>query len=83
MTTFLSHRDIYESAICRIVPQVGERLWVATADIKDVYVGTVGRAVPGPARFMGFDPDDRVISIRRLQTENGQMLASQNRRELE
>ena len=83
MTTFLSYRDIYESAICGIVPQVGEGLWVATADIKDVYVGAVGRAVPDPARFMGFDPDDRVISIRRLQTENGQMLASQNRRELE
>ena len=38
MTTFLSNRDIYESVICEIVPQVKERLWIATADIKDMYV---------------------------------------------
>ena len=38
MTTFLSNRDIYESAVCGIVPQVRERLWIATADIKDMYV---------------------------------------------
>ena len=38
MTIFLSNRDIYESVICGIVPQVRERLWIATADIKDMYV---------------------------------------------
>ena len=38
MTQFLSNRDIYESVICGIVPQVKERLWIATADIKDMYV---------------------------------------------
>ena len=38
MTTFLSNRDIYESVICGIVPQVREWLWIATADIKDMYV---------------------------------------------
>ena len=43
MTTFLSNRDIYESVICGIVPQVRERLWIATADIKDMYVDTGGR----------------------------------------
>ena len=45
MTTFLSNRDIYESVICGIVPQVRERLWIATADIKDMYeqVWRVGR----------------------------------------
>ena len=42
MTTFLSNREIYESVICRIVPQVGEGLWIASADIKDMYVDTVG-----------------------------------------
>ena len=30
MTTFLSNRDIYESVICGIVPQVKNRLWIAT-----------------------------------------------------
>ena len=42
MTTFLSNRDIYESVICGIVPQVRERLWIATVDIKDLYVDTGG-----------------------------------------
>ena len=43
MTTFLSNRDIYESVICGIVPQAREWLWIATADIKDMYVDTGGR----------------------------------------
>ena len=38
MTTFLSNRDIYASAVCGIVPQARERLWIATSDIKDMYV---------------------------------------------
>ena len=38
MTTFLSNRSIYESVICGIVPQTKARLWIATADIKDMYV---------------------------------------------
>ena len=38
MIQFLSNREIYESVICGIVPQVKERLWIATADIKDMYV---------------------------------------------
>ena len=38
MTQFVSNRDIYERVICGIVPQVRERLWIATADIKDMYV---------------------------------------------
>ena len=43
MTSFLSNRDIYESVICGIVPQTKERLWIATADIKDMYVDAGGR----------------------------------------
>lgn len=38
MTQFLSNREIYERVVCGIVPQVRERLWIATADIKDMYV---------------------------------------------
>ena len=45
MTTFLSSREIYESVICGIVPQVRERLWIATADIKDMYVEPPSRAM--------------------------------------
>ena len=42
MTTFLSNRDIYTSVVCGIVPQARERLWIATADIKDMYVDAGG-----------------------------------------
>ena len=43
MTTFLSNRDIYTSVVCGIVPQARERLWIATADMKDMYVDSGGR----------------------------------------
>lgn len=43
MTAFLSNRAIYSSVICGIVPQAKERLWIATADIKDMYVDAGGR----------------------------------------
>ena len=43
MTEFLSNREIYERVIRDTVPQVRERLWIATADIKDMYVDTGGR----------------------------------------
>jgi len=33
MTTFLSNRDIYESVICGIVPQVRERLRIASSSM--------------------------------------------------
>ena len=36
MTTFLSNRAIYETVIRDTVPQTRERLWIATADIKDI-----------------------------------------------
>ena len=39
----LSNREIYERVVCGIVPQAEERLWIATADIKDMYVRTGGR----------------------------------------
>ena len=45
MTTFLSNRSIYTSVICGIVPEVRERLWIATADIKDMYVAVSGRDI--------------------------------------
>jgi phosphatidylserine/phosphatidylglycerophosphate/cardiolipin synthase-like enzyme len=43
MTEFLPHREIYERVIRDTVPQVRERLWIATADIKDMYVNAGGR----------------------------------------
>ena len=43
MTTFISNRSIYTSVICDLVPKVREWLWIATADIKDMYVDSGGR----------------------------------------
>lgn len=43
MTAFLPNREIYDRVICGIVPQAKERLWIATADITDMYVNTGGR----------------------------------------
>ena len=48
MTRLISNREIYERAVCGIVPLARERLWIATADIKDMYVDAGGRdMVPG------------------------------------
>ena len=43
MITFLSNREIYERVIRETVPLARERLWIATADIKDMYVDAGGR----------------------------------------
>ena len=40
MTQFIPNREIYVRVVCGIVPQAEERLWIATADIKDMYVST-------------------------------------------
>ena len=44
MTTFLSDRAIYERVIRDAVPRAARRVWIATADIKDLYVETAPRA---------------------------------------
>ena len=67
MTTFLFNRNIYESAICEAAPKAKERLWIATADIKDVYVDAIpaerseGRAKRGDSRGVS-----RVLSGREM-----------------
>lgn len=49
MTTFLSDRGIYERVIRDAVPRAARRVWIATADIKDLYVEPVaGAAEMGP-----------------------------------
>ena len=42
-TRFVSDRQIYEEAILKLVPSAKKRLWIATADIKDMYVEQPGR----------------------------------------
>ena len=43
MINFVSNREIYEQVIRDRVPIAGKRLWIATADIKDMYVDSGGR----------------------------------------
>lgn len=38
VTRFVSDRQIYEEAVLKLVPGARKRLWIATADIKDMYV---------------------------------------------
>ena len=43
MTRFLTNREIYEHVVRGAALQARQRLWIATADIKDVYVDAGGR----------------------------------------
>ena len=43
MTALFPNRDIYTSVVCFLLSQAKERLWIATADIKDMYVDSGGR----------------------------------------
>ena len=43
MLTFISNRQIYDCLTKMIIPSVHDRLWIATADIKDMYVEMAGR----------------------------------------
>ena len=36
-TRFVSNREVYEWAIRKLVPSAKKRLWIATADIKDIF----------------------------------------------
>ena len=42
MTKFVTNRQIHEQVIRNRVPHAKRRLWIATADIKDMYVETGG-----------------------------------------
>ena len=45
-TRFLTNREIYEQAVLKLVPSAKKRLWIATADIKDMYVEKPGLSKP-------------------------------------
>ncbi len=46
MTEFIQNRTIYEQVIRDAVPKSRQCLWIATADIKDMYVESAGNMVP-------------------------------------
>lgn len=43
MTVFISDREIYERVIRELVPQASRQVWIATADIKDLYTEHPGK----------------------------------------
>jgi len=45
-TEFITDRDIYRRVILEMVPQAHSYLWLATADLKDLYIERRGRFVP-------------------------------------
>lgn len=46
MIKYITNREIYDEVILDKVPQAQNFLWIATADIKDMYVDKMGRSVP-------------------------------------
>ena len=46
MLEFITDHDIYIEVICRQIPQAREFLWLATADLKDLYVDKRGAMAP-------------------------------------
>lgn len=46
MLRFVTDREIYDEVICGAVPKATRLLWLATADLKDLYVHKRGRMTP-------------------------------------
>jgi phosphatidylserine/phosphatidylglycerophosphate/cardiolipin synthase-like enzyme len=46
MLEFVADRDIYEEVICRRIGKTRQFVWVATSDLKDLYVDKRGKMVP-------------------------------------
>ena len=46
ITEFVTDRDIYQRVILDMVPTASKFLWLATADLKDLYVEMRGKFVP-------------------------------------
>lgn len=46
MFEFVTNREIYLKLICREIPKARKFLWLATSDLKDLYVDRQGKMVP-------------------------------------
>ena len=46
MLEFITDAKIYERVICERIPKARRFLWLATADLKDLYVSKQGKMVP-------------------------------------
>ena len=48
MNQFVANREIYDKVVCGLVPHAQKRLWIGTADIKDMYVAIRPGGVMAP-----------------------------------
>ena len=46
MLEFVENREIYDKLICSFIPKARQYLWLATADLKDLYVDRHHKMVP-------------------------------------
>ena len=46
MIKFITDREIYEEVICKQIPGAKKFVWLATADLKDLYIDKNGKMVP-------------------------------------
>ncbi|MFC1504618.1 phospholipase, partial [Spirochaetota bacterium] len=66
-TEFITDREIYEKVILDRVPQVKDFLWIATADIKDLYIERGRKMIP----FLALISEliDRNVSVRLIHAK--------------
>ena len=71
-TRFLTNRMIYENVVLRLVPSARNRLWIATADIKDMYVEKPGQKAMVPFLLVLSELLERGVDwqIRRIVKKN-------------
>ena len=67
MIEFITNTEIYERVIQTEIPKASEFLWIATSDIKDMYVDKKGRMVP----FLEILSDliERNVSVRLIHAK--------------
>lgn len=67
MLEFVTDIQIYEKVICQQIPKARQLLWLATSDLKDMYVEKRGRMVPFLEVLSGLV--DRNVEIRLLHAK--------------
>ena len=68
-TTFISNRQIYEEVVLKLVPSAKRRLWISTADIKDMYVKKPGRKDMVPFLQVLVELLDKGVEIRLIHAK--------------
>ncbi len=68
-TRFLTNRMIYENVVLRLVPSARNRLWIATADIKDMYVEKPGQKTMVPFLLVLAELLERGVEIRLIHAK--------------